>query len=224
MLAMVIHSPVIVERPCWPSRNAAFPSGLEEHLQQVVEEQPAAFGRAQLLAPGLEQALGLGLVQGAGDLLQRLAGTLGVPGARHAIDQPQGVHQEIERQLVCVQRLAAGQIGFVRIQVVLGQAGLPVALHLAIGVGQLAVGTGTQAEKVAVLPVIEVMAGAVAALGIGRNLVLGVAAGGLPKTRMYCWRNVLVYPKLLKMEWPLLMCLKSRELMFQQAMLNTPGA
>ncbi len=41
-------------------------------------------------------------------------------------------------------------------------------------------GTGTQAEKVAVLPVIEVMAGAVAALGIGRNLVLGVAAGGQP--------------------------------------------
>ena len=37
---------------------------------------------------------------------------------------------------------------------------------------------GAQAEKVAVLPVVQVMAGTAAISGIGRNLVLGVATGG----------------------------------------------
>ena len=84
---MVIKRPLKVAERVWNALLAELELGLatclEEHFQQVVEEQPAALGRAQLLLPGLQQAFGLGLLQCVGNLRQRHAGEFWGRGIGH---------------------------------------------------------------------------------------------------------------------------------------------
>jgi hypothetical protein len=51
----------------------------------------------------------------------------------HALGQAQRVHQELEGQFIGRQQLLAGLEGFGRVQVVLGQAGLPGAQDAPVG-------------------------------------------------------------------------------------------
>src|SRR5690606_23476501 len=155
---------------------------LEKHFRSIIEEQSPLLGRPQLLLPRLEQAALHGSVEQGRDGSKKLAGPFRIPGTGHAIDQAQGVHQEVEGNLLGAEELVAGAVGLVRIQVILWLAGLPVALDAAVGMGELAMGAGTDADEIAVLPVVEIMPGAAVIPGVGGDLVLGIT--GLGQARL----------------------------------------
>ncbi|MNJ55419.1 hypothetical protein D3C77_509050 [compost metagenome] len=150
----------------------------QEILQQVVEEQLAARGSDQSRRFDLQKPFLFGFTARCRELFQRQAGALAEQLDLHPLGQAQGVHQELERQLIHRQQLLAGLEGLGRVQVVLGQAGLPGAQDAPVGVAELAVGASANADEIAKAPVVEVVAGGAAGLGVGRDFVLGVAVAG----------------------------------------------
>src|SRR5690606_36565887 len=96
----------------------------QEQLQQIVEEQLALRGGYQTLGIGAEQTSAFRLPARLVQLAQIQAGTLAKQRRRHAPGQAQGIHQELEWQLVRRQYAAAGLEGLLGVQIILGQAGI----------------------------------------------------------------------------------------------------
>ena len=136
------------------------------------------FRRPEIERVLIEQAFLLGGLNLRGDAGGRDAGALLQQGGRHAFVQAQRVHHKFKRQIfggnafaldgLCRLALHGGQI-------IVGAAAAGGALDMG-GVGNFAVGTGTDAQIIAKLPIIEVVAAGLAGAGKGGSFIV-VKAG-----------------------------------------------
>src|SRR5690606_16937733 len=109
------------------------------------------------------------------------SGALLEGGQAEALDQPQGIEHELECALPGLDLLVAPDaIGRARGGEVLRRVpGLPAPEHAAVvPEGDLAVGAGTDAQVVAIAPVVEVVRALAAGQGVGTHFGLAVAGIG----------------------------------------------
>src|SRR5690554_2918600 len=147
---------------------------IEKFCLQVVQEPPTQFGGTQSFFVRFQQALAYRAVYRRRNRQYGLTGALDETAARYALLQAQGIKHELETQLLPLHGTIFGKVAAVPPYRLLHPGSRVLDLGLpddAIVKGKLAVGARAYTQIVAELPIIEVMATALARPGIGRHLV-----------------------------------------------------
>src|SRR5690554_3840003 len=152
---------------------------IEKLCLQVVQESPTQVGGTQTFLVGFQQALAYRAVDRWRNRQYGLTGALDKAAARYALLQAQGIKHELETQFLPLHDTVFGKVAAVSPYRLLHPGGWVLDLGLpddAIVKGKFAVGARAYTQIGTELPIIKVMATALARLGVGRHFVAFPAA------------------------------------------------